>query len=352
MSKTGKPGEGTPKPSPPKDGEPGMAVIRKQRRASLEKVLRGGGGSAEAERPNAAAAWGGLLQREVRKGAEVDRTPEPAVSARKEPSISIGSETLPPDVEPDAAPTQKEPTPVPEARKDLPAQPSADRPRRARENELAFKPDRAPSTAMPDSGPQDLDGMGVKLASAQEAHERRSTFRTFSVGGALRILAAAVFVAAAGWLAISPAMAIVHLAQRQHDLHALLGEAVGRLEADTRLAGALQSRDLPVLREIFLAQRAVVVGDLVGAGFPAHERSVSIRLIDAGRAVALSADFEQPDGEVVASTQRTGSRAPAPPVPALMDVLIDEYLLNLVALGLGALAAVFVLIGVPLLRRR
>ena len=349
MSKTGKPGEGTPKPAPPKGNEPGMAVIRKQRRSSLERALRGGR-NAEPDRPDAAAAWGSVLQRDARKGRK-DSTPEPAEPKKGPAPRSIGSETLPPDVEPEDE-GFLEATPPPEPKKELPAQPSAERPRRPRENDLAFKPDRAPSTAMPETGPQDLDRMGAKLASDHEQHERRSTFRTFSVAGGLRIIAAVALVVAATWLALGPPLRTVGLAERQRDLHAALTEAVTRLEGDPRLATALQARDLPVLREIFLAQRASVVATLQQARFPAHDETVRIRLVDAGRAVALSADFEQPDGEVIAATQRTGKRAPPPHVPALFDVLLEEHLLEGAALALGALAGVFFLIGLPLLRRR
>ncbi len=105
--------------------------------------------------------------------------------------------------------------------------------------------------------------------------------------------------------------------------------------------------------DVFTKQRDGAVTALKAAGFAsANEGTLRVRLADAGKSIALSAEFPEDDGEVTAATRKTGQRQPLPEVPGLMDVVFGEYLLNAAALGFTALAGLVALLLWPWLRAR
>ena len=381
MSKSGQGGDGGPdKPESP--GEGGMAVIRRQRRSSLEKVLRGGS-NPEAEKPNAAAAWGGMLQREVR--SEQTRSepakPEPA---KPEPARPAPAKPEPPPVS--EPPRSERPAPatgsmprvpastgsmprVPASTGSMPRIPGQPSPktsaplpnvaelRRPPEADAVLKAARAPSMAAPedveDPDAPDLSRQASQLASAHEVRERNQRFRMQSVSLMLRTVGALVLIAACGFLAVSSPLEIVRRAERNRALAQVVSDVATALEADPRMAGALAAQDLPVLRDLFTRQRAGAVVALQTAGFPeANEGTLRVRLADAGESIALSAEFPQDDGEVIAATCKTGQHLALPEVPGLMDVVLGDYLLNTAALGFTALAGLLALLLWPWLRAR
>ena len=376
MSKSGQGGDGGPdKPESP--GEGGMAVIRRQRRSSLEKALRGGS-NPEAEKPNAAAAWGGMLQREVRSEQTRNEPakPEPAKPEPAKPEPPPVSE--PPRAERPAPATGSLPRVpastgsmprVPASTGSMPRIPGQPSPktssplpnvgglRRPPEADAVLKAARAPSMAAPedveDPDAPDLSRQADQLASAHEVRERDQRFRMHSVGLILRIVGALALVSTCGFLAVSPALELVRRAERNRALAQVVSDVAIALEADPRMAGALAAQDLPVLRYIFTKQRAGAVGALQAAGFPeANEGTLRVRLADAGKSIALSAEFAEDDGEVTAATRKTGQHLPLPEVPGLMDVVLGEYLLNAAALGFTVLAGLLALFLWPWLRAR
>jgi hypothetical protein len=361
-----------------------MAVIRRQRRASLEKALRGGN-NPEAEKPNAAAAWGGMLQREVR-GEQSRAEPPKAEPPKAEPPKAEPPKAEP--ARPRAESARSESPPVSEPPKAerpapatgslprlpsstgsmprIPGQPSpktsAPLPnvaplRRPPEADAVLKAARAPSTAAPEDletpDAPDLARQADRLASAHEIRERNQRFRMHSLGLVLRIVGSLVLVAACGFLALSPATEILRRAERDRALAQVVADAVAAMEADPRLANALAAQDLPALRDVFTKQRDGAVTALKAAGFAsANEGTLRVRLADAGKSIALSAEFPEDDGEVTAATRKTGQRQPLPEVPGLMDVVFGEYLLNAAALGFTALAGLVALLLWPWLRAR
>jgi hypothetical protein len=386
LSKSGQGGDGGPdKPAPSSDD--GMAVIRRQRRSSLEKALRGGS-NPEAEKPNAAAAWGGMLQRGVRSEQTRNEPakPEPArpEPARPEPARPEPAKPAPPPVS--DPPKAERPAPatgsmprvpastgsmprVPASTGSMPRIPGNSTPktssplpnvgglRRPPEADAVLKAARAPSMAAPedveDPDAPDLSRQADQLASAHEVRERNQRFRMHSLGLMLRIVGALLLVSVCGFLSVSPSLEVVRRAERVRALTQVVSDATTSLEADPRLAGALAAQDLPTLRDIFTKQRAGAVSALQAAGFPeANDGTLRVRLADAGKSIALSAEFPEDDGEVTAATRKTGQHLPLPEVPGLMDVVLGEYLLNAAALGFTALAGLLALFVWPWLRAR
>lgn len=361
-------GSGNEKDAPPgkpgATGDDGMAVIRKQRRSSLERALRGGASAPEAskaDRPDPAAAWGGVLQREVRGGAPSASDPPKAESPARAPA------TATPKAESGAPAPRTEPAPpkAPAQTGSLPRVPATTG-SMPRVGGLPPKPStplpnvaavRAPSTAQPDElfEPPEarLNREAGRLADAQEIHESRSRFSMISVAQIARTVLALVLVATCGVLAVLPAATVVDRARRQAELTAVIGGLVAEIEREPGLSAALAERDLPRLREMFMRRRTQAAERLRAAGFStATEETLRVRLTDGGKAVGLSAEFAQPDGEVIAASGRTGSRPTPTDVPALTALLFGEFLLPTLALAFTALASLAGLVLWPWWRGR
>lgn len=352
----------------PGAGDPGMGVIRRQRRGTLEKTLRGGSGGAGTEKPNAASAWGAMLQREVRGEPPRSETSKPGVpkseSGRSESGRSGPSTAEPPapgtTTDSGANPRVSSGTTggLPRVAAATGGLPRVSRPSAPMPDLGALGPSvRAPSVANPEEAPpspeESLAREARQLALAHEAHEASSRFRMLAVGSLLRIGGALLVVSSCVWLIVAPSLTLVSRAERANALAAVVADVVSRIEADPRLAAAQSDRNLAVLREIFAGSKANSVDALHAAGFPqANEDTLRVRLTDAGQAIAVSAEFTDGDGEVVAATRKTGQNPPPPPVPSVLDVMFDEYLMNLVALSFTALAAVAGLVVWPWLRTR
>jgi hypothetical protein len=349
----------------------GMAVIRKQRRASLEKALRGGTAARpEPERPDAAAAWGGVLQREARGAPASASDPPKAESPSKAPAATSPGPADPPKAEspsPRTAPATTGSLPrVPATTGSLPRVPAttgglprvgglpAAKPSTPLPNVTAV---RAPSTAQPDEvfEPPEarLNREAGRLADAHEIRESRTRFSMVSVAQIVRSVLALMLVVACALMAVLPAVSVVERARHLSNLTNVLGALAAEIEREPGLSAALTERDLPRLRELFLRRRAEAAERLRAAGFSqATEETLRVRLTDAGKAIALSAEFTEADGEVLAATVKTGARGTPPAVPALTEVLFGEFLLPTLALVFTAVAAVAGLVFWPWWRGR
>ncbi len=410
MSKSGN-GTDDEKGGPPAGDEAGMAVIRVKRRASLEKALRGGAAPSPAsEKPNAAASWGNVLQREARGGdrsVPPEPTPEPArpvVSARRE-SVE-GDPRVPPASRPadrgvgpnrpatgsmprlpaDAAPSQSSQSgrpatgsmprlpadavpsqsgrPATGSMARIPAQPSAEPAPGAVERvrrpaiELEATPlrsNRAPSVA----GPDDLDNANPSLAEqanqlavAHDEHQRKSTFGGLQFGIKSRLAGSVLITAVGVVLAVYPALITTERLAGSRALAEQLAQLAHKLESDGRLAPALMSHDLMALRGIFGELRGEAAAQLKRAGFPADETSLRLRLTDAGAQVALSVEFPGDDDDVEAATQITGHPVKLPEAPSLFTTIVEETMMTSLAWMTLALMAVGTLWVLPWRRAR
>lgn len=270
-----------------------MAVVRKKRRSSLEKALRGGGAAParESSPPGAASAWGSQLQREVR-GEGATPAPTPA------PSRPVVTRTAPASA----------PEPVRERPRPAPRPPSAPLP-----------PVRVagPSTVQPDVAPTErgaeapsLDAVVGRLA---DDHVRRESAlpESSAVGRWIGIAATFIVLGLASAIAWVPVLQNAERLEQRDVLVAILERERTRLETEEKVLELLANDDLAAVRDVFMRERARLAAAFEAASLPIRGEDMRVRLVEGGRAIALTAEFGGDEDEAIAVSVVTGQSSRA-----------------------------------------
>lgn len=267
--------------------EPGMGIVKKRRSRKLLEKRDVGDTKTGHSTSSAAAAWGDMLEQQVREGE--DPTPPPTVD-----------ET--PAVLDDHGATRR-------------VQPRARHTSRRRKQELPDILKDTPIAGMPKGatrrGAKKIEDVVGSIAEQQENYDERAEFEgaaSFSLRKSRLWLSVLALLVATGGAAYP---VYGELARREQAVllqSVLQGQASRVAAAFPNVPKLVQAEDLPALREIYAKHHPGAVRAVQAAGFQITDRQVTLRADFTALALVFGVGIEQDDGDPIAAQASTTGR--------------------------------------------
>jgi hypothetical protein len=170
------------------------------------------------------------------------------------------------------------------------------------------QPDVAPTERAAEA--PSLDAVVGRLA---DDHVRRESAlpESSGVGRWIGLAVTLVLLALASALAWVPVLRDAERLEQRDALAAILERERTRLETEEKVLDLLANDDLAAVRDVFMRERARLVAAFEAASLPIRGEDLRVRLVEGGRAIALTAELGGDEDEAIAVSVVTGQRSRA-----------------------------------------
>jgi hypothetical protein len=175
-----------------------------------------------------------------------------------------------------------------------------------------MQPDAAPTERVPEA--PSLVAVVGRLA---EDHERRESAlpEKNAVGRWIGVAATVLILGLASAFAWVPVLRDVERLQQQDVLVGILERERTRLENEEKVLDLLANDDLAAVRDVFMRERTRLAAAFEAASLPIRGEDLRVRLVEDGRAIALTVELGSDEGDALAVSVVTGQSRRAPQDP-------------------------------------